>query len=42
MTALDRIIAPQAMGVATLITGIIAGWFALTFVLAVGEVLSGA
>jgi hypothetical protein len=40
MNALDRIIAPHALGVGSVVTALVAGWFALTFALAVGGVLA--
>ncbi len=42
MSSIDRVIPPQAFRVSTAITGVIAGWFALTFFFTVGGVLFGA
>ncbi len=42
MSTLDRVVSPQAFRVSTAITGVIAGWFALTFAVTVAGVLVGA
>lgn len=42
MSPLDRFLPPYARGVASVVTAIIAAWFALTFAVTVGAVLVGA
>lgn len=42
MSSLDRVIPPRVFRLSTAITGVIAGWFALTFAVTVGGVLLGA
>lgn len=42
MSSLDRVVPPQVFRLSTAITGVIAGWFALTFAVTVGGVLIGA
>lgn len=41
MSTIDRVIPPYAFGVSSVITAIIAGWFALTFAVTVGGVIAG-
>jgi hypothetical protein len=42
MSTIDRIVSPRAFRVSTAVMAIVAGWFALTFALAVGTLLVGA
>ncbi len=42
MSALDRVVSPKVFRLSTAITGVVAGWFALTFAVTVGGVLLGA
>ena len=42
MSTLDRVVSPQAFRVSTVVTVVIAGWFALTFAITVGGLLAGA
>lgn len=42
MTSIDQVATPHALTVSTLVTVIVAGWFALTFAFTVGGLLVGA
>ena len=42
MSSIDQVIPPRVFRLATAITGVIAGWFALTLVITVGGVRIGA
>jgi hypothetical protein len=42
MATLDRVVPPRAFRVSTMITAVIAGWFALTFAVTVGAMVVGA
>jgi hypothetical protein len=42
MANIDRVIPPYVFGVSTVVTAIIAGWFALTFAFTVGGLALGA
>lgn len=42
MNVIDWIFSPHAFGVSSAITAIVAGWFALTFAITLGELVVGA
>lgn len=42
MATLDRVISPLSFRVSTAVTVVVAGWFALTFAITVGALLTGA
>jgi hypothetical protein len=42
MATLDRVISPQSFRVSTAVTVVVAGWFAFTFAVTVGALITGA
>ena len=42
MSSIDQVIPPRVFRISSAITGVVAGWFALTFFVTVGGVLLGA
>jgi len=42
MSSIDQVVPPRVFRISSAITGVIAGWFALTFFVTVGGVILGA